>query len=128
VPIYEIMCSIIRFLFGVVVIQLMHCCFLNLLNVQLDINFIQSDIKNLGWRGICIPNPLPSLSVLLKQNLAIHSFIRKSGLNEMVDTYNSIEFQESKHITAVLQDATFKIWPFLFYANYVSINSFSFYW
>lgn len=46
--------------FQFVGIQLMHCCFANPLNLQLDINFIQSDIKNLGWRGnILLAQPLP---------------------------------------------------------------------
>jgi hypothetical protein len=41
----------------------MHCCFLNLLNMQLDINFIQSDIKNLGWRGNNLQAQPPALFV-----------------------------------------------------------------
>ena len=41
------------------------------------------------------------MSVLLKQNIVIDSFIKNSGLNEVVRTYNSLEFQESKYIVDI---------------------------
>lgn len=81
----------------------MYCCFLNVLNLQLDINLIQCDVKNLGWRGnnFWTQTGHPFVSVLLKQNIVIDSFIKNSGLNEVVRTYNSLEFQESKYIVDI---------------------------
>ncbi len=69
----------------------MYCCSLNLLNLQLDINFIQCDVKNLGWRGNNLQTqPATPLSVLLKKNIVIISFIKKFGFNVVVGTYNSL--------------------------------------
>jgi hypothetical protein len=72
---------------ALVMIQLMHCCFLNPLNEQLDIifffndkkppsqldkNFICSNIKNLGWKCTNLkthPHPLALCACLVEVEL-----------------------------------------------------------